>query len=149
MTKRHHVGGVHPALAHPPTSAAEGTGRLDVVVFGVAAVLALAFVAWGLLTPSGLGSASGSALTWVETNLGWLFVVLASGFVVFVLWLAASRYGRIPLGRDGEAPEFRTVSWIAMMFSAGMGIGLMFYGVSEPLSHYVSPPPGTVEGSTP
>jgi choline/carnitine/betaine transport len=141
--------GVHPALAHPPTAAAEGTGRLDVVVFGVAAVLALAFVAWGLLTPSGLGSASGSALTWVETNLGWLFVVLASGFVVFVLWLAASRYGRIPLGRDGEAPEFRTVSWIAMMFSAGMGIGLMFYGVSEPLSHYVSPPPGTVDGSTP
>ena len=57
-------------------------------------------------------------------------------------------YGRIPLGHDGERPEFRTVSWVAMMFSAGMGIGLMFYGVAEPLAHFVKPPPGTVEGGT-
>ena len=70
-------------------------------------------------------------------------------FVVFALWLAVSRYGRIPLGRDDEAPEFRTVSWVAMMFSAGMGIGLMFYGVAEPLSHFTSPPPGTVAANTP
>jgi choline/carnitine/betaine transport len=139
----------HPALAEPPTGAAEGTGRLDTVVFGIAAVVAVAFLAWGFLAPGNLGSASGSALLWIETNLGWLFVLLASTFVVYVLWLAASRYGRIPLGRDGEAPEFRTISWVAMMFSAGMGIGLMFYGVAEPLSHYVSPPPGTVEGATP
>ncbi|MBB3677627.1 BCCT family transporter [Modestobacter versicolor] len=138
----------HPALAQPPVGEAEGTGRLDTVVFGVAAVVALAFVAWGFLGSDSLSSASGGALTWIETNLGWLFVVLASAFVVFVLWLAASRYGRIPLGRDDEAPEFRTVSWVAMMFSAGMGIGLMFYGVAEPLGHYVSPPPGTVEGET-
>lgn len=54
-----------------------------------------------------------------------------------------SRYGTIPLGRDDEEPEFRTVSWIAMMFSAGMGIGLMFFGVAEPLAHFVTPPPGT------
>jgi choline/carnitine/betaine transport len=75
--------------------------------------------------------------------MGWLFVLLASSFVVFVIWLAASPFGSIPLGRDDEAPEFRTVSWVAMMFSAGMGIGLMFYGVSEPLAHLVAPPPGT------
>ena len=149
LTQRHRSDhSSHPALAEPPTGAAEGSGRLDTVVFGVAAVVALAFVAWGFLAPSGLGSASGNALTWIETNLGWLFVVLASAFVVYVLWLAASRYGRIPLGRDGEAPEFRTLSWVAMMFSAGMGIGLMFYGVNEPLTHYVSPPPGTVDGET-
>ena len=72
--------------------------------------------------------------------------VAPAAFVVFALWLAFSRYGKIPLGRDGEPPEFRTVSWIAMMFSAGMGIGLMFYGVAEPLSHFTSPPPGTVAG---
>jgi choline/carnitine/betaine transport len=76
-------------------------------------------------------------------NLGWFFVLTASGFVLFVLWLAVSRFGNIPLGRDDEEPEFRTVSWIAMMFSAGMGIGLMFYGVAEPLTHFVTPPPGT------
>jgi choline/carnitine/betaine transport len=139
----------HPALAPPPTLRARRHGGLDTMVFGISAALALAFVAWGFVSPSGLGSTSGSALTWVEANLGWLFVLLASVFVVFVIWLAASRYGNIPLGRDGEEPEFRTVSWVAMMFSAGMGIGLMFFGVSEPLSHYVSPPPRTVEAETP
>ena len=72
-----------------------------------------------------------------------------AGSSIFALWLAVSKYGRIPLGRDDEAPEFRTVSWIAMMFSAGMGIGLMFYGVGEPLSHFTSPPPGTVAAGTP
>ncbi|ADB77429.1 BCCT family transporter [Geodermatophilus obscurus] len=139
----------HPAVAPPPPSPADRGGSLDRVVFGVAAVVALAFVAWGFASPQGLGSVSGTALEWVETNLGWLFVLLASAFVVYVIWLAAGKYGRIPLGRDDEAPEFRTVSWVAMMFSAGMGIGLMFFGVSEPLSHYVSPPPGTVAAETP
>jgi choline-glycine betaine transporter len=143
------AGEPHPAVAEPPPSPADHGGSLDRVVFGVSAVVALAFVGWGFATPAGLGSASATALEWVETNLGWLFVLLASAFVVFVLWLAAGRYGRIPLGRDDEAPEFRTVSWVAMMFSAGMGIGLMFFGVSEPLSHYVSPPPGTVGAETP
>src|SRR4051812_39000944 len=138
----------HPAIAETPLPVADDKGLLDRVVFTVSAVLALAFVDWGFLSPSGLGSASSTALTWIEANLGWLFVTLASSFVVFVLWLAASSYGRIPLGRDDEAPEFRTVSWVAMMFSAGMGIGLMFYGVAEPLAHYVTPPPGTAEGES-
>jgi choline/carnitine/betaine transport len=140
---------LHAAVAQPPRALADHAGSLDRVVFGVSAVVALAFVAWGFLAPTGLGSASGSALTWVEENLGWLFVLLASAFVVFVIWLAASRYGAIPLGRDDEQPEFHVVSWVAMMFSAGMGIGLMFFGVSEPLSHYVSPPPRTVAPETP
>jgi choline-glycine betaine transporter len=75
---------------------------------------------------------------------GWFFILAATGFVVFALWLAFSRFGRIRLGRDDELPEFRTISWIAMMFSAGMGIGLMFYGVAEPLSFFTEPPPGSV-----
>ncbi|MSW63699.1 MAG: BCCT family transporter, partial [Actinobacteria bacterium] len=140
--------GEHPAIAEPPPARADEKGRLDQVVFGVSAALALAFVVWGFASPMGLGSASSSALGWIESNLGWFFVLAASGFVVYVIWLAASRYGRIPLGRDDEGPEFKTVSWIAMMFSAGMGIGLMFFGVSEPLAHYTSPPPGTVEGES-
>ncbi|WP_249932921.1 BCCT family transporter [Blastococcus sp. CCUG 61487] len=138
---------MHPALAEPPQRA-EDEGGLDKVVFGISGVLALAFVAWGLIVPENLGDTSSSALSWIERNLGWFFVLLATGVVLFVLWLALSQYGRIPLGRDGEPPEFRTISWIAMMFSAGMGIGLMFFGVAEPLAHYVSPPPGTVAGET-
>ncbi|SDE03613.1 BCCT family transporter [Auraticoccus monumenti] len=141
------VPGIHPALAAPPVTARVRAG-LDRFVFGVAAAVALAFCLWGILAPANLGGVSGSALQWVVTNLGWFFIILATGFVIFVLVLAGSRYGRIPLGRDDEAPEFGTASWIAMMFSAGMGIGLMFYGVNEPLTHFVTPPPGTVEGSS-
>ncbi len=58
-----------------------------------------------------------------STGFGWLLVLAATGFVIFSRWMAAGRYGKIPLGRDGEKPEFRTASWVAMMFSAGMGIG--------------------------
>jgi len=136
----------HPALDVPVDSEAQEAHRgLDMVVFGVTAALAVAFLAWGFVSTSSLADISGSGLEWTMANTGWLFVLTASAFVVFVLWLALGRYGNIPLGRDDEGPEFRTVSWVAMMFSAGMGIGLMFYGVSEPVSHFISPPPGTVE----
>ncbi|MGW1979675.1 BCCT family transporter [Streptomyces sp. NPDC001889] len=136
--------GVRPATAEPSGHPQE-TGRpsTDRVVFGVTAVLTLAFVVWGSLATDALQSISSSMLNGLIHNGGWAFVLGASGFVVFALWLAISRYGKIPLGQEGEGPEFRTVSWVAMMFSAGMGIGLMFYGVSEPLAHYTNPPPGT------
>ncbi|RKT84336.1 choline/carnitine/betaine transport [Saccharopolyspora antimicrobica] len=125
-----------------------GKPRTDWIVFGVAAAIMFAVVVWGAVGTDSLSVASSAALTWLITNTGWGFVLAATGFVIFALFLAFSKYGRIPLGQDGEKPEFRTVSWIAMMFSAGMGIGLMFFGVSEPLGHYVSPPPGTVPGES-
>lgn len=115
----------------------------DRIVFGVTAVLTLAFVVWGSVATDNLESVSTSALNGLIHNGGWAFMLAATGFVVFALWLAISRYGKITLGKEGEEPEFRTVSWVAMMFSAGMGIGLMFYGVSEPLAHFTTPPPGT------
>ncbi|MFV3324921.1 BCCT family transporter [Pseudomonas sp. NY15372] len=118
-------------------------GKIDWVVFGITSILAIAFVIWGFVSQASLAASASTAQSWVIVNFGWFFVLTSTLFVVFVLWLAASRYGKVPLGRDGERPEFRTVSWVAMMFSAGMGIGLMFFGVAEPLSHYVSPPPGT------
>ncbi|MFE5732305.1 BCCT family transporter [Streptomyces sp. NPDC056528] len=117
--------------------------RTDRIVFGVTAVLTLAFVVWGATATESLEDVSSTLLEGLIRDGGWAFMLAASGFVVFALWLAVSRYGRITLGREEEGPEFRTVSWIAMMFSAGMGIGLMFYGVSEPLAHYGTPPPGT------
>lgn len=120
--------------AHPQT---------DRIVFGVTAVLTLAFVVWGAVATDSLESASTKMLNGLIHNGGWAFMLAASGFVVFALWLACSRYGKITLGEEGEEPEFRTISWVAMMFSAGMGIGLMFYGVSEPLAHFTTPPPGT------
>ncbi|MBB5937255.1 choline/carnitine/betaine transport [Streptomyces zagrosensis] len=117
--------------------------QTDRVVFGVTAVLTLAFVTWGAIATDALQDISSDLLTKLIHHGGWAFMLAASGFVVFALWLAMSRYGKITLGQEGEKPEFRTVSWVAMMFSAGMGIGLMFYGVSEPMSHFIDAPPGT------
>lgn len=140
----------HPVLDQPIEEQASTRSRgVDWIVFGVTAVIAIAFLVWGFVNTRSLASASGSALTWVMDNTGWLFVLTASGFVLFVLWLAVSRYGAIPLGRDDEEPEFNGVSWVAMMFSAGMGIGLMFFGVAEPLSHFTTPPPGTGQAGDP
>ncbi len=146
-----HDTGVHPPFEPPSLAKAaeEQHYPTDRVVFAVSAMLVTAFIIWGVADTESLSAASTTALNAVITGGGWAFVLTASCFVVFALWLALSKYGRIPLGRDGQPPEFRTVSWIAMMFSAGMGIGLMFYGVGEPLSHFTSPPPGTVSPNTP
>ncbi|MEU6641421.1 BCCT family transporter [Saccharomonospora sp. NPDC046836] len=128
----------------PPVVRADQPAETDRVVFGVAAVLALAIIAWGIASPGSLASVADTLLNdAVIPYGGWAFVLTASGFVVFAVALAISRYGRIKLGQDEEKPEFRTASWIAMMFSAGMGIGLMFFGVYEPVQHLAAPPPGT------
>jgi glycine betaine transporter len=87
-----------------------------------------------------LTRAADSALGWVIQTFGWVFVLSTFCFLGLAIYLGLSRHGKIRLGKDDERPEFRTVSWVAMMFSAGMGIGLMFFGVSEPLSHLQSPP---------
>jgi len=139
----------HPALDLPISSEQDQRKGIDWVVFGIAAAIAIAFMAWGFINTDGMGKVAGDALTWVLDKAGWVFVLTASGFVIYIIWLAVSKYGNIPLGRDDEKPEFKTASWIAMMFSAGMGIGLMFYGVSEPISHFVTPPPGTGEAGNP
>jgi choline/carnitine/betaine transport len=125
-------------------AAADRPPVTDKVVFGVAAALTVIFLGWGVLGTDSLISVARSILNdGIIPYGGWAFVLVASGFVLFAIALSISRYGRIPLGADKEKPEFRTVSWIAMMFSAGMGIGLMFFGVAEPVSHLMSPPPGT------
>ena len=140
---------VHPALDVPVEEAGHSRAGLDKVVFGVSAAIAVAFLVWGFVSTDSLAKVSGDSLAWTMANTGWLFVLTSSGFVVFVIWLALSRFGNITLGRDDEEPEFNTVSWVAMMFSAGMGIGLMFYGVSEPITHFATPPPGTGAAGNP
>ena len=136
----------------PETGAAAADHRhhTDWTVFGVGAAVALAILAWGLISPDSLSNVVSTVLDGVVTGGGWFFILAATGFVVFALWLAFSRFGKIRLGADAEQPEFRTVSWIAMMFSAGMGIGLMFFGVNEPLSFFTTAvPPGTAQPLTP
>ncbi|WJZ02115.1 BCCT family transporter [Corynebacterium freiburgense] len=105
------------------------------VVIPAMAVVA-AIVVWGLSWPEAFSEFASGALAFIVQNFGWAFVLFGTVFVFYIVAIAASRFGHIRLGRDDEAPEFSTFSWIAMMFAAGMGIGLMFYGTTEPLTFY-------------
>jgi glycine betaine transporter len=123
--------------------------RIDPTVFWIAAVLSAAFVVWGILGTESLAAVFDAVLwSFLVPNFGWVFILSSFGFLAFAVYLAFSRYGKVKLGRQDELPEFSTVSWVAMMFSAGMGIGLMFYGVAEPLSHMGAPPFGLAEPNT-
>ena len=106
------------------------------------AVVVAAVVGWGLAAPDSFSNFADTAFGWVIDNLGWAFVLGGTIFVAFVIVIALSNFGTIRLGTADERPEFKTTSWIAMMFAAGMGIGLMFYGAAEPLAMYRDGVPG-------
>lgn len=111
------------------------------IVIPVALIVA-AVVGWALTASEAFTEFANNAFAWVLDNFGWAFIFFGTAFVVFVFVIAFSKFGSIRLGASDEQPEFRTSSWIAMMFAAGMGIGLMFFGASEPLSMYINGVPG-------
>ena len=127
----------------------ESTLTVNRVVFGVAATMIVLFVAYGSLRPESFSSQTSTALGWLTTNFGWLFVLTSATFVLFAGYLAVTRYGNIKLGPDDSEPQFSTFSWVSMMFATGMGIGLIFWGVAEPLTHLNTPPMGLEEPGTP
>ncbi|MFC5462918.1 BCCT family transporter [Massilia niabensis] len=104
----------------------------------------LAVVLWGIFAPGSMGAAFDILLAGLTRNFGWLYLWVVLGLVVFAAYVAFSRYGNLKLGSEDEEPEFGVGSWFAMLFAAGMGIGLVFWGVAEPVSHYATAPPGTM-----
>ena len=132
----------HPAEEEIELEADKKDAKIDWTVTGIAGVLVAAVVVWGLSLPDNFADVSGAALSFVTDNFGWAFVLFTTVFVVFVIAISASKFGTIKLGAINEEPEFSTISWISMMFAAGMGIGLMFYGASEPLAFYRDGVPG-------
>ncbi|WP_411776412.1 BCCT family transporter [Corynebacterium macginleyi] len=140
---------IHPALV-PGVSIEEQKVKysVDKTILGVVGGFVIAFVVWGVLAPEQVFNTSSTALDWVMRNLGWIFTTLATFLMFLLLILAFSKYGKIPLGVDGEKPEFSTISWAAMLFGAGIGIGLIFFGPYEPLTHYLSPRPGAYEAAS-
>jgi choline/carnitine/betaine transport len=132
-----------------PAPAEYEGAKVDKTVVSFAALISLAVVVWGLAAPDSFSSFAGAALDFVVTDFGWVYIIAGTAFVFFILWVALSKYGRIRLGQDHERPEFNSASWIAMMFAAGMGIGLMFFGVAEPLNFYRNGVPGEATESIP
>lgn len=123
-------------------------GKYDNQLFWSTLVLSCAIVVWGLVSPDHFNNAMKVSQGWVTANFNWFFMLTIAIFIGFVVWLAVSRYGDIPLGEDHEVPEYSFFSWIAMLFSCGIGVGFFFWGVAEPLYHYMSPP-YMAEGGTP
>ncbi|WP_037180473.1 BCCT family transporter [Rhodococcoides fascians] len=118
-------------------------------VFLPASAIIATMIVFSVVFASTASDAFDALNTAITDGVGWWYILTATGFVLFALYCGISRVGNIRLGRDDEKPEFGVFSWFAMLFSAGMGIGLVFYGVAEPLSHYVTPPEaGGVAGST-
>ncbi|GAA1336243.1 BCCT family transporter [Arthrobacter roseus] len=135
-------GSIEARLGEPESvPPAKGWATVDKTVFGVSAGIIVVVCLVGVLFTTEVFDATTAALGWVTSKFGWLFILSATGFVVFALVLAFGKYGSIPLSQEGEKTEFSTISWVAMMFSAGMGIGLMFFGVYEPVTHLATPPP--------
>jgi choline/glycine/proline betaine transport protein len=119
------------------------TGHVQRWVFWPSAIVVLGFVAVALVAPRATEAVFTGIQSVIVADFGWYYVLVAAGFVAFAVWIGFSRFGDIVLGKDDERPEFGMLSWLALLFAAGMGIGLVFYGVAEPLSHYASPRPGT------
>jgi len=115
-------------------------------VLYVSLILTFLFVLWGALFPANLDLVAGSALSFLTVNFGWLYLAAVFFVLIFVIGVAFSPYGKIKLGQDDEEPEFTTTAWFAMLFTTGMGIGLVFWSIAEPIYHFMSPPFG--EGGT-
>lgn len=115
-------------------------------VFWISLVIASVFVIWGVVAPVQLGEMMSVTKAFFLETFGWFYQLAATFFLLFALFLIFSKYGKIKLGKDEDKPQFKRPTWFAMLFSAGMGIGLLFYGVSEPISHFALPPIG--EGGT-
>lgn len=119
--------------------------KINKPVFISSFLAALIIVVFTSVYPHASGEVLKSVQHWLVTKAGWLYILSVAIFLIFVVLLASSRLGNIKLGPNHSEPEFSNMSWFAMLFSAGMGIGLMFFGVSEPVLHYMAPPVGTPE----
>ncbi len=119
--------------------------KTDPTIFFVSAGLMVVFLVLLLVFPGPIGDTFADGRDWIVTNLGWFFILGVTCWVLFLIWVAFSKYGNLRLGKEGDRPEYSNVSWFAMLFAGGIGTVLMFWGVAEPISHFTTPPFADVE----
>lgn len=117
-------------------------------VFIASTVIIFGLVVIGASFPESFGSAAEAALTTITDLFGWFYLFSVFGFVVFLFGLALSKYGKVRLGPQDSRPNYSFFSWISMLLAAGFGVGLVFYGMAEPMLHYIAPPYGDMEAET-
>lgn len=137
--------------ASPGQAGSESTGKKRLIaaprVFWPALIIIAASVLLTISFPSAAESLLSTLQGGVVAGFAPYYLLVVAAFVIFAVWMGLSRFGDITLGKDNEEPEFKLLSWFAMLFAAGMGIGLVFWGAAEPLTFFTSPKPG-VDGST-
>jgi choline/carnitine/betaine transport len=116
-------------------------------VMYISSAIVVLFVIFGMFLPKEMGKVANAVFAFLTTDFGWLYLLAVAFFVVFIYGIAFSRFGKIKLGKDDDKPEFSNFQWFSMLFGGGMGIGLVFWSVAEPMMDYLTPPMGT--GSTP
>src|SRR3712207_1440073 len=116
-------------------------------VYYISLIVTFVIALWAIVSEKGFSAAANKLLKFLTTNFGWAYLLSLFIFLLFALWLAFSKFGNIKLGPDDSVPEYSTISWFAMLFGAGMGIGLVFWGIAEPISHFTNPPSGITPGS--
>ncbi|MDO5644584.1 MAG: BCCT family transporter [Dermabacter sp.] len=128
-----------------PSSASPDYGLAKGVFYPSAAIIIVA-VLFAVVLPGPFSSVIGAINSTIVSSVGWYYILVATFFVIAALVFAFSRLGSIKLGKDDEEPEYKLFSWFAMLFAAGMGIGLVFWGAAEPLTFFASSPPPNIEG---
>lgn len=123
-----------------------GKGNVAPAVFWPSLIVVLAVAVIAIAFPAFTDTVLSGTQTWIVTNLGWFYMLVIGLMIAFALYMCFSRFGKIKLGRDDEEPEFSWLSWFCMLFAAGMGVGLVFYGVAEPLTYATSDPKPGWEG---
>jgi choline/carnitine/betaine transport len=118
--------------------------KTDSTIFFVSAGLMVVFLLLLVVFPTAIGELFTDGRTWVVTRLGWFFILGVTVWVLFLAYLAISKYGSVRLGGDDERPRYSNISWFTMLFAGGIGTVLMFWGVAEPINHFASAPRGAV-----
>lgn len=121
--------------------------RLNRVFYISASIIAL-LVLFGALRPTLFADIAGNIFNFTTRSFGWFYLLAVFFFVLFLVFLAFSKYGKIRLGTDSDRPQYPFFTWIGMLFSAGFGVGLVFWGVAEPMSHFITPPYADTTGLT-
>ena len=114
--------------------------KTDPIIFFVSAVLTITFVVCAIAFTDTVDAVFGTSSNWILTNLGWFYILGVTTFLIFLIWIATSRFGKVRLGPSDSKPEYSDLTWFCMLFAAGIGSILMFWGVAEPISHFAEPP---------
>ena len=126
----------------PAELAKDRAPKVNWRVLIIAAVIIIAFSVWAMLVPASAQSTMKTVVGWIAQNLGWFYVLTVTVVIGFVLWVAFSKVGSVRMGPDHSRPQYKLFTWVAYLFAAGVGIDMLFYSVTEPITQYMKPPEG-------